>query len=336
MDRIKILGLGLMCLDVVHHDNLTKIMSGGSCANVISVLSQVGLDCTVMREEYSDNLERLLFNSLHDFGVKQFLYKKTKLSTPRIIELLVDSHHDFLTVCPRCGQKVLNIHMPSENDIIKKINTKLSSDYNLLYCDRTSNGIIQVMNAIHKNNGVVFYEPNSARNINSLINSAKHADIVKFSNQRISLKVANQLRDSANLKMIIITLGEDGLLFSHLNKNGVMTDWIKIKSEFNGPIVDASGAGDWLTAGFIIELVKNKLSNLACFSTEKIINMLSQGMKYSQLCCASIGAQGVFYSDDSLNDLRKLSNQHSFAKIHNDHLYESSDNTCPYCFSKIS
>lgn len=336
MNRIKILGLGLMCLDVVHYNNLTKIMSGGSCANVISVLSQVGLDCTVLREEYSDSLESFLYNSLHDFGVKQVLYKKTKLNTPRIIELLIDTHHDFLTVCPQCGQKVLNIHMPSENDIIKNINTKLSNDYNLLYCDRSSNGIIQVMNSIHKNNGVVFYEPNSGRNINSLINSAKHADIVKFSNQRISLNVANLLRDKANLKMIIITLGEEGLLFSHLNQNRQMTDWIKIESEFSGPIVDASGAGDWLTAGFIIELVKNNLNNLSFYSTDKIISMLSQGMKYSQLCCASIGAQGVFYSDDSLNDLRKLSNQHTFAKRYKNHSYETSDNTCPYCLSKIS
>ena len=39
---IKILGAGLICVDVVRSKNMTRIMNGGSCANVVSVLAQIG------------------------------------------------------------------------------------------------------------------------------------------------------------------------------------------------------------------------------------------------------------------------------------------------------
>lgn len=336
MKKVSILGLGLMCLDIVYYNGMPKIMSGGSCANVISVLAQVGMNCTVLREKYSDSFESVLYDSLSAFGVKQTLYKNTSLETPRVIELLDESHHDFLTWCPKCGKKVLNIHMPTVNNITKVDSIQLK-DFELLYCDRTSKGIIHLMDVIHENNGLVVYEPNSGRNLKSLLNSAKHADIVKFSNQRISFSIANQLRETSNLKMIIVTMGEKGLMFSHVCQNGKMSDWIEVKSEFKGPIVDASGAGDWLSAGFIVELINNDLDNNSFYSSRKLSEMLAQGMKYSQLCCASIGAQGVFYSDASLDVLKRLSNRDSALKGHSiNSEYNTLNNICPYCYSKIS
>lgn len=336
MKNVKILGLGLMCLDIVYYKGMPKIMSGGSCANVISVLAQVGMNCTILREKYSDCFESFLYDSLSDFGVKQILYKKTTLETPRVIELLDESHHDFLTCCPECGKKVLNIHMPSENDITKIDSMKLR-DFDLLYCDRTSKGIIHLMDAVHKNNGIVIYEPNSGRNLKSIFNCAEHADIIKFSNQRIPFSVANQLKETNKLKMIIVTMGEKGLMYSHVCQNGRMSDWIKVKSDFKGPIVDASGAGDWLSAGFITELINHDLDNDSFYSSVKLKEMLAQGMKYSQLCCASIGAQGVFYSEASLDVLKRLSNRDSALKGHIfGGEYSTQSNICPYCYSKIS
>ena len=74
-NSIRILGAGLICVDVVRNSSSTIIMNGGSCANVISVLAQIGYDCTVIREKYSGTSELFLSNTLASLGVKEIFYK---------------------------------------------------------------------------------------------------------------------------------------------------------------------------------------------------------------------------------------------------------------------
>lgn len=338
MDTIKILGAGLMCIDIVHNQENISIMNGGSCANVISVLSQIGFDCSIIREKYSDYFETILSRTMSSLGVKEILYKNSSSKTPKIIEILTDSEHEFLTCCPRCGEKTLKLHLPTERDL-----ERMTIDfgmYDVFYCDRSSPGIRMIMDLVREKHGVVVYEPNTARNIESLMENSRHADIVKFSKDRVYPSIAERIRTTVKgLKLLISTEGEKGLSFSHIQTNGEMSNWVHIPSEFNGPVIDSSGAGDWLTAGFISELIKHntKLSQNRFYDANEIINMLSQGMKYSQLCCAAIGAQGVFYSEQSLGAFNKLNNQHKQVNrniLGNESV--SSDGRCPLCLSKIS
>lgn len=338
MNTIKILGAGLMCIDIVHNQESTTIMNGGSCANVISVLSQVGFDCSIIREKYSDHFETILSKTMSSLGVKEILYKNSSSKTPKIIEILTDSEHEFLTCCPRCGEKTLKLNLPTERDFERM--TVDFSKYNIFYCDRSSPGIRRIMDLVREQHGIVVYEPNTARNIESLLENASHADIVKFSKDRVYPSIAERIRTTVSgLKLLISTEGENGLSFSHIQANGEMSNWIHIPSEFNGPVIDSSGAGDWLTAGFISELIKHStnLSQSRFYGEEEIINMLGQGMKYSQLCCAAIGAQGVFYSEQSVGAFNKLNNQHKRSNgniLGNESV--SPDGRCPLCLSKIS
>ena len=326
-----------MCIDIVHNQDNTKIMNGGSCANVISVLSQIGFDCSIIRERYSDIFDAILSKTMLSLGVTEIIYKKTLSKTPKIIEILTDSEHKFLTSCPRCGAKTLKLYLPTEHDIENAgINF---ANYNIFYSDRSSSGIRRIMDAIRKNCGIVFYEPNTSRNIESLLESSHHTDIIKFSKDKIYNSLAEKIRTTAKeVKLIISTEGKEGLSFSHIQRSGKMSDWVHIPSEFNGPVIDSSGAGDWLTAGFISELIKNdtNLSKDILYDTDAIINMLIQGMKYSQLCCAAIGAQGVFYSEQSVGAFNKLNN-HSQTSNRRVLINEQilSDGLCPLCLSKI-
>lgn len=337
MNTIKILGMGLMCIDIVHNQDNTKIMNGGSCANVISVLSQIGFDCSIMRERYSDIFDAILSKTMSSLGVTEIIYKKTLSKTPKVIEILNDTEHEFLTSCPKCGAKTLKLYLPSGHDIE---NADINfADYNIFYADRSSSGIRKIMDLVRKNHGIVFYEPNTSRNVESLIESAHHADIIKFSKDKVYPSLAERIRTTIEgIKLIISTEGEEGLSFSHINQNGEMSEWIHIPSEFNGPVIDSSGAGDWLTAGFISEFIKKdiNLSKEELYNKDAIINMLIQGMKYSQLCCAAIGAQGVFYSEQSVGAFNKLNNQSQASKkrvLINEQII--SEGLCPLCLSKI-
>ena len=336
-NSIKILGAGLICVDLVRNNNSTKIMNGGSCANVVSVLAQIGYDCRVIREKYTGEFELFLSNTLTSLGVKELFYKHSKSSAPRIIEDLSDLEHRFYTTCPCCGKKILTLKLPSISDI--NIIKDLLEDINVFYCDRTSSGIRYLMNLISSQNGIVIYEPNSTRNLKGLIETLEMVDILKFSKERIPDSVAERIRTSCEKpRLIISTDGANGISFSFRTKSGAMSPWIKLPSIINGPVIDTSGAGDWLTAGFLSELLKgHDLLTLECLSdANEITNMLYRGMRYSQLCCAAIGAQGVFYSQEYSKELWKLSSygdKHKKLQFSSQHIIEKG--ICSLCFSKL-
>lgn len=335
---IKILGSGLVCVDVVRSDSGIKIMNGGSCANVISVMAQIGYDCSIIRKRYSDFLEPFLSNTLSSLEVKELFYGKTRSKTPRIIEEIYKTRHDFYTICPHCGKKILDLKLPREDDIrtlLANIN-----DMDVFYCDRASSGILMLMDWFNKKNGIVVFEPNSARNSKSLYYATAHADIIKFSRERISYAIAEKIKiNNKRAKLIIYTDGAKGLSFTHRMLDGKMSEWFSVPSVFQGPVIDSSGAGDWLTAGFLSELLKDRkaLGLNALLNAKEITKMLMKGMKYSKLCCAAIGAQGVFYSPEHASQFYKLFRGNKKAKnlLLNSERVTDAD-VCPYCFSGLT
>ena len=336
--NIRILGSGLICVDVVHSDSGIKIMNGGSCANVISVMAQIGYNCSIIRECYSDFLEPFLSNTLSSLGVKELFYRKTKSKTPRIVEEIYNTQHDFYTICPHCGKKILDLKLPSEDDV-KSLFSQIN-DMDVFYSDRASSGILMLMEWFNQKNGVVVFEPNSARNSKGLYFAAACADIIKFSKERISYTIAERIRiNNDRAKLIIYTEGAKGLLFAHRMLDGKMSDWLSVPSVFQGPVIDSSGAGDWLTAGFLSELLKDRkaLSLNALLDAKEVTKMLKKGMKYSKLCCAAIGAQGVFYSPEHANQFYKLFRGNKKVKklLLNSEKVSDAD-VCPYCFSGLT
>lgn len=336
-NSIKVLGAGLVCVDIVHDKSSTKIMNGGSCANVISVLSQVGYDCSVLREKYADPLESFLSSTLTTLRVKQIYYKCSRLSVPRIIEDISGVDHSFFTVCPNCGKKILTLRLPTIEDVESVAEAVGNTD--VFYCDRSSSGLKNLMKVVHAQGGVVFYEPNSSRNINCLLETTLLSDIIKFSKDRIPMGIAERIRKTnSRVKLIISTDGARGLTFSHRCAKGEMSPWITIPSSFSEPIVDSSGAGDWLTAGFLSELLSKQedLSLEKLYNDEVIAKTIISGMKYSQLCCAAIGAQGFFYTPEYSREFNKLSSFNSrIEQLQLDNYSIDTRNLCPMCFSQL-
>lgn len=336
-NNINVLGAGLVCVDIVHDRSSTKIMNGGSCANVLSVLSQVGYDCSVLREKYSDPLESFLSSTLTTLRVKQIFYKDSRTSVPRIIEDISGADHSFYTVCPICGKKILTLRLPTKEDVVSV--TEAVGNADVFYCDRSSSGLKHLMGIAHTHGSIVFYEPNSSRNLNSLLETALLSDIIKFSKDRVPMGIAERIRKSnSHVKLIISTDGAKGLTFSHRRENGEMSPWITIPSSFSGPIVDSSGAGDWLTAGFLSELLAKRedLSLEKLYNDDVISKTMISGMKYSQLCCAAIGAQGFFYTPEYSKEFNKLSSYNKKIKqLQLEDYSVDSRNLCPMCFSQL-
>jgi len=308
-NNLSVLGTGLVCLDIIYYKDNQQVSNGGTCANVLSVLSQIGWESWVLKPKYDDPWDGFIESNLNTLGVNIINYKFVKRECPRVIEELNDENHFFNTVCPMCNKKILNLPRFG----IKNFN-EINGDFgkiDVFYHDRVSDGIREIVKTMHQQNKLVFYEPNTARNPNLLIKDSLNAEIVKFSLKNVSIKIADEIRTRAiygNTKVIIITDGENGLLFSYLTSGNRMSSWQKVDAFRSVKIIDAAGAGDWLSAGFIDRLTASWDLSKGYLDENLLVASITNGIEYAKLSCKTIGAQGVFYSAEMMAELKELSN----------------------------
>jgi len=301
MSVSQILGAGFTGLDII---NLNKKMylPGGSCTNVMSILANLGFKTILMKAKYSDIWDSFVDNKLISINVKPYIFKRTIKETPRVVETIENKCHKFYTTCPQCNKYLIDLVLPSKKDVAS-LYTVLSNS-SMLYYDRLSPGINLLIEKAYKECVWTFYEPNAARSYNTLLSNALRSNIVKFSTDRISLKVANQLlldnnTIESNLKVLIVTKGDRGSLVAY-REDDSFSDWISYESVTNASmIVDTSGAGDWFSAGFIYKLLKQAPSPKKIINNSIIQAAMEEGVKLSSECCLHIGALSCLFHDNN-------------------------------------
>ena len=328
-----VLGTGLLCLDIIYHNDIQQISNGGTCANVLSVLAQIGWNTWALKPKYDDPWDDFIESNLNTLGVNIINYKSVRRNCPRVIEELNNKNHFFSTVCPVCNKKILNLPRFGKNNF-----KDLKADFDhidVFYHDRISDGIREIVETMHQQNKLVFYEPNTARNPNLLVKDALNAEIVKFSIKNVSIKIANEIRNKAifgNTKVIIITDGDNGLLFSYLTSGNRMSSWQKVDPFRSVEVIDAAGAGDWLSAGFIDHLVASWDLSKGYLDEKLLVASITYGIEYAKLSCKTIGAQGVFYSAELMAQLKELSNSSKCnAKPLLNMKFSNSEDICSKC-----
>ena len=99
----------------------------------------------------------------------------------------------------------------------------------VFFCDRISEGIMELANRIKANGGITMYEPNGLRFYGQLIDICSKFDIIKFSDERIPDKWQEQLATDlmwTQTRLVIVTLGERGLKFIYRTGDGSFSEWI--------------------------------------------------------------------------------------------------------------
>ena len=301
---MKVIGTGLACLDIIDQKNEILVMNGGTCANVMTVLAQLGENATILLLDYYEDIQKDFFYlAFEALSVGLRFYGNTRQDIPRIIETYDKNYnHFFYTKCPHCNRNLIKnryISKKEANELLKEIKNN-----DVFFSDRISNGIKEIAKEFNRNGAKVFYEPNSGRNVKALVEMAQISNVLKFSTDRISIGLADyiiaQCQDGM-LELVIATHGKDGLSFCYRNEKGLFSDWII------GPYVefvktrDTSGAGDWLTAGFI-HYWNQRGFNL-CKKT--IYDALADSLKLSAIASMTEGAQGAFYNREVFDMLKR-------------------------------
>ena len=236
---------------------IEETISGGSVANSIVGLAQLGNEVGFIGKINDDELGSKYENGLKKENVEYF-YTKKKETTPTgtcLILITPDSERTMVTFLGTAGKI-------NENDIninaIKKSEIFFLEGY--LWDEGEPKKAFE--KSIHKANKVAMSLSDLfcvERHKKNFLNLVKNRLDITFANEQeiISLTSSKNFSDVIEFakeakKLFIITRGEKGAVAIHENRV------VECSSKKNLKIVDLTGAGDLFAAGFLHGYVNNK------------------------------------------------------------------------------
>ncbi len=280
-------GMGLIALDVIYDKSAKrpKFLAGGSCGNVLTILSYLGWKSYPVARLGNDHEGSRILEDMFKWGVNtRFVERDSDINSPRIIERIIPgkkSRHKFYIKCDH-GKWLprRRLVLPkSLDDIIEDIPLT-----NVFYFDRASPSALILAHTLKLKGALIVFEPSKFLHNNVFLDCLKVAHVVKHCSDQ-----AKETKESGvEIPLEIQTEGKLGLRFKLMNG-----DW-KYMEAFSVPnLVDAAGSGDWLTAGIISELVQKGTWR---FSERKLKYALDYGQALASINCNFVGARGTMYN----------------------------------------
>lgn len=297
-----ILGAGLVALDVILNGAPTtpaKLCAGGSCGNVLTILSFLGWSSKPIARLSNNNATENLFEDFKQFTVNTSLVTKSDDGkTPIIIHRILkdkdgNSQHKFEFKIPGT-----NIWLPMYKPVLANyVDTIVDKQpkCEVFYFDRVSRSTIELARHYSENGALIVFEPSSLKDDKQTFECLELAHIIKFSSDRINNY--SDLFPAAKALLEIQTLGKDGLQYRLKSSND--KNWKKVPSFKFENIKDSAGAGDWCTAGIINEIGYQGFKSFSNSTEDQIVNTLKVGQALGGLNCMFDGARGLMYNIDS-------------------------------------
>lgn len=303
------IGSGLIALDILIKEldfRSFKYYVGGSCGNVLMILSHLGWEVYPIARLSANKHSIRLLDEFRSHNVNlDFINIDESGSTPVIIQRnIIDKYgnpkHKFELIDPKTGK-----YLPRFKSITKKMAENVISKTSLpevFYFDRLTPGILDLVKYYKSNGAMIVFEPSSIKDKN-FDSITSYIDILKYSDQRIS-NYKNSYQNSL-IPLEIETKGENGLVYRFNLKDN---NWRRLESFKVNSIIDASGAGDWSTAGLIFGLYDKYRNNLNSMSINQLEEVLRYAQKFGALSCLHEGARGLMKhsKDEILIDVEKL------------------------------
>lgn len=311
-----IFGTGLVALDIIvgaRPDTPIRSCVGGTCANVLTILSYLGWNAYPVARINGDPASERVRHDLHLWGVHlDFTACGPTASTPIIIQEIRHNKtgnptHKFSWTCPRCG-KWLPGYKAITKEAVRIIDQHISHA-NVFFMDRLSRAALILAQKVALSGGIVFFEPSTRSDPKLFSEAMEIAHIVKYAAQRIPASSEGVCQNSPSAILEICTLGSKGLIW-RLKKGTKWGTWKESKATNAPYIADTCGSGDWCSAGIISQICQSGYSNLIKLSA----SCVSQALKYGQLLaawnCGFEGARGGMYTvskENFLNEISELS-----------------------------
>lgn len=297
----KVIGTGLVALDVIINGDIKynpQLRTGGSCGNVLTILSYLGWKSYPIARLGEDEAARMIIDDMQEWEVETSLITQNNSgSTPIIVEKIKKKRngepiHRFFWKCPCCGsflpryQPVLAEDTPA---IIKKM-----PNASIFYFDRVSRSSIELAKESKKRGSLVFFEPCGIKDKKQFLECLELSDIVKYSHENGIH--AQTILKKVDISLEIKTLGSEGLRFCFGKSDSRRVKRGHMKAYPVHGLKDTAGAGDWCSAGIIHLLGRGGAKSFETIDESAINDALRFGQALAAISCQFEGPRGIMYS----------------------------------------
>jgi fructokinase len=179
---------------------------------------------------------------------------------------------------------------------VESVNT-VTSNADVFFFDRVSRGILDLAAIARQNGATIVFEPSASCDEKHFLEAYALSDIVKYARDRRP-KFAESLDKAASHRratLEIETRGADGLAF----RLGTERRWRARGAVRVEKLRDASGAGDWLTAGFLYAAAREGAISSALADASSIEKAFAIGQALAAFNCQFEGPRGAMYASSA-------------------------------------
>lgn len=300
---MRCVGTGFVALDIIRSviDETTILErrhAGGSCGNVLAILSYLGLNSSAVGRIGTDSAGSELLADLRKCKVDvKFLDAEAGKRTPIVIqETYIDSRgkarHRFSRACPVCGAT-----MPGYRPLLAAGVPEVAAalpPHSLFFFDRVGAGTLDLARRSREQGALVVFEPSGIKNESLFLESLRVSHVLKYSHERLS--GLENLSNRVEVPLEIETLATEGLRF-RVRGAAQIAAWQHLPALAALSIRDSAGSGDWCTAGFLARIVTHRENPVAGLKDAKVVvDGLRFGQALAALNCSYDGARGLMYT----------------------------------------
>lgn len=298
-----VVGTGLIVLDITVSEVTSApahaVWTGGTCGNVLAILSFLGWKSHALGRIGNDAAGTCLLRDLLDSGVEPAHLDREPGGTPIILHRVsVDRRrqvrHGYAFECPQCDHRYPTFRpvLVSRAETLSEVANAAS----VFFFDRVSRGILDLAATARRNEAVVVFEPSASGDEKQFVEAYEVSHIVKYAHDRRAkfapwLEKAGARRRAA---LEIETRGADGLVYRLQGDRRWRT-----RDALPVPFFrDASGAGDWLTAGLLYSAARAGAIPEVLVDAEAVDAALAIGQALAAYNCQFEGPRGAMYASD--------------------------------------
>jgi fructokinase len=306
--RPTVVGTGLVALDVVYNvdsDRPSRLYAGGTCGNVLTVLSYLGWGSVPVSRLAPGPAGDRLLEDLRRWDVStEFVSREEGGSTPVVIERIGrttagEPYHTFSWRCPACGA-----HLPGYRPVPATAARELAAALpaaQVFFFDRVSRGALVLAEACARGGAAVVFEPSGVGDPGLFCEAWRLAHVVKYSHERLRDLAGLELTpaDREAVLLEVETVGSEGLRYRSRLPGSRMRGWQTLDAVLAPEVKDAAGSGDWCTAGLLDKLARTGLAGLKRASGETLREAIRHGQALAAWNCGFEGARGGMYQMDA-------------------------------------
>jgi fructokinase len=298
--RPTVAGLGLVALDVIVERGsvLPALHAGGTCANVLTILSYLGWRSRPIARLGADSAADLVRADLRTWGVDlSWTTLKPSARTPIIVQKIRSDRngipfHTFTFFCPDCGARFPGFQPVTAQAVRPLLDSSIRPD--VFFVDRISKSALTLAETYRSKGTVIVFEPQRADESKLFKGLLAQSSVVKYSHERIDELAIDAL---SHTLLEVQTLGRGGIRF-RIHGAGEREKWLHLQAEPVAALKDAAGSGDWLTAGLIHSLWGSGRSTARDVSPQDLQQALNIGQRLAAWNCSFVGARGGMYSSE--------------------------------------